>query len=309
VLEEARRLGYVPDAAARRLKSHPLWRIGLLFSPFRGPNREINPAALATIDALRQNTERRRLAFSVIDFTDNAELETRCAEHEVDAVVTYGHFETSTFDLLARRSMPTVSLQGPSIDASGHRVAVRVDTRAAAYQATQYLAALGHREVGLVAGPDTELHHRGFHEGFAAAVAEFGLHAPEAWRLSLPPDKINADGSAHALRPLLAGGQRPSAMLFASDWLAAGGLRAALDAGLTVPDDLSLVGFDNLPMAAGLKPALTTFDVHLDLLADSVLEAVTGLLASPGTTPDETTGIRRVCADMVKRDSCALARR
>jgi hypothetical protein len=54
VMEAAKRLGYVPDAAARRLKSHPLWRVTVLFAPFLGPNREINPAALATVEALRQ---------------------------------------------------------------------------------------------------------------------------------------------------------------------------------------------------------------------------------------------------------------
>ena len=66
VMEAAKRIGYVPDAAARRLKSHPLWRVNVLFAPFFGPNREINPAALATVEALRQSALRRGLAFALV---------------------------------------------------------------------------------------------------------------------------------------------------------------------------------------------------------------------------------------------------
>jgi LacI family transcriptional regulator len=306
VMEAAKRLGYVPDAAARRLKSHPLWRASLLFAPFLGPNREINPAALATVEALRQCALRRGLAFNVTEFAGDADLIARCDAAEFDVAITYGHFSAATLALLAARSVPTVSLQG--LMHSGRQVPVRVDTHKAAYDAAVYLAALGHRRLALVAGPSTELHHRGFHEGFAEAVVEFALESPESWRVSLPPGRLTAAGAAEALTPVLATTPRPTAVVFASDWLACGGLDAARATGLNVPADLSVTGFDNLPVAAEQSPPLTTFDVHLDLLADTVLQTATLLLENPlldATSLPEPL----VRGDFIKRSSCGLAPR
>jgi len=308
VVAAAKRLGYVPDAAARRLKSHPLWRLALLFAPFRGEQGEINPAAVATVDALRREAERRGLDFQVLPFAGDEDLIVRCEAGEFDATISYGHFETATFELLRARGMPTVALQGRT--RAGRQVPVRVDTRAAAYEAVIYLAALGHRRLALVAGPESELHHRGFHEGFAEAAREFALEAPAEWRLSLGADHINARGAERALAPLLAADRerRPTAVVFASDWLACGGLEAARVAGLSVPGDLSLTGFDNLPIAAEQTPPLTTFDVHLDLLAETVLDTAAKLLENPLLTAEELDE-PLVRADFVKRGSCALVGR
>lgn len=306
VVAAAKRLGYVPDAAARRLKSHPLWRVALLFAPFLGPGGEINPAAVATVEALRGEAARRGLEFTLLPFAGDADVRARCEAGEFDAAITYGHFEPSTLALLAERAMPTVSLQGRV--RSGRQIPVRVDTRAAAYEAALYLAALGHRRVALVAGPESELHHHGFHEGFAEAAAEFSLESPAEWRLTLAADHIHAQGAAKALAPILAAGagRRPTAVVFASDWLACGGLEAARAAGLRVPADLCVTGFDNLPIAAEQTPPLTTFDVHLDALAGTVLDAATRLLENPLLSASEMEE-PRVRADFVKRGSCGLA--
>lgn len=304
VMAAAKRLGYVPDAAARRLKSHPLWRVALLFAPFLGPNGEINPAAIATVDALRAEAQRRGLEFQVVPFAGDADVAARCEAGEFDAVITYGHFEPPTLELLGARGLPTVSVQGRT--RAGRQIPVRVDTRAAAYEAALYLAALGHRRVALVAGPESELHHRGFHDGFAAAVAEFALESPAEWRLSLAADHINARGAALALAPLLGNRERrPTAVVFASDWLACGGLEAARAAGLEAPRDLSLTGFDNLPIAAEQTPPLTTFDVHLDVLAGTVLDAATRLLENPLLSAQDMDE-PLVRGEFVKRGSCGL---
>lgn len=306
VLEEARRLGYVPDAAARRLKSHPLLRVMLVFAPFLGPKGEINPAAIATVESLRLGAERRGFAFARRNFGGDEDLAEAVLDADFDVVVTYGHFEPGTLALLRSSGLPWVMLQGAS-DASRH-ISVRVDTRVAAYQAVLYLAALGHERVALVAGPQTELHHRSYSEGFNDAVLEFGLHAPSQWQLYLSPDQVNEDGSAAILAPVLALGDRPTGIVFASDWLAMGGLRAARAAGLVVPDQLSLIGYDNLMISQTSNPPLTTFDVHLELFADVVMQAVSELMENPLAPTTEAEKNRTVCADLVKRASCAKLR-
>ncbi|WP_052361540.1 LacI family DNA-binding transcriptional regulator [Geminisphaera colitermitum] len=312
VVAAAREIGYVPDAAARRLKSHPRLRVEVLFSPYHGPNDEINPAALATLQALRERAAARSIALAVRELTDTqppaevaADLATHVAEQAFDVAITYGHFHDETLAVLRDSHLPVVCLQSQA--RSLRQIGVTVDTATAAYQATQYLAALGHMRVALVAGAVASLHHRGYHEGFAAAAAEFGLVSPEAWRLSLPPAELNEAGATAALAPLLAAkaSARPTAIVFASDWLAMGGLRAAQTAGLTVPGEVSLIGFDNVAAAAALTPPLTTFDVHHDAMADAVLDAATELLENPNAPATPEQAARMVRADLVKRASCA----
>jgi LacI family transcriptional regulator len=312
VMAAARQIGYVPDAAARRLKSHPRLRVEVLFSPYPGPNHEINPAALATLQALRERAAERGIALAVHELADTqppagvaADLAAHVAEQAFDVAVTYGHFNDETLAVLRAAALPVVCLQG--LAGGPRQIGVTVDTTCAAYQATRYLAALGHVRIALVAGPAEGPHHRGYHQGFAEAAEEFGLESPEAWRFSLAPQALNEAGAAVALAPLLAkpAAERPTAIVFASDWLATGGLRAATAAGLRVPDDVSLIGYDNVPAAADLTPALTTFDVHHDAMADAVLDAATGLMENPHAPATPEQAVRQVQADLVKRASCA----
>ncbi|HEY9249719.1 MAG TPA: LacI family DNA-binding transcriptional regulator [Rariglobus sp.] len=306
VLEEARRLGYVPDSAARRLKSHPLLRVMLVFAPFLGPRGEINPAAIATVESLKLSAGRRGFAFAQRNFAGDDDLDQAVRDADFDVVVTYGHFEPASLALLEASGVPWVMLQGTS-DAPRH-ISVRVDTRIAAYQAVLYLAALGHERVALVAGPQTELHHRSYREGFNDAVQEFGLHSPPRWQLHLPPDQVNEDGGAAILAPVLASPDRPTGIVFASDWLAMGGLRAARTAELVVPDQLSLIGYDNLAISQTANPPLTTFDVHLELFSDTVMQAVSELMENPLAPMTDADRNRTICADLVKRVSCTKLR-
>ncbi|RRJ97077.1 LacI family transcriptional regulator [Opitutaceae bacterium TAV4] len=314
VMAMARKIGYVPDAAARRLKSHPRLRVEVFFSPYPDPHHNINPAALATIEALRRRAEVRGILLTVREFSEPgsasgaalaADLMAHVTAQASDVIVSYGHFHDDTLAVLRGGTVPVVCLQ--SLPNGPRQAGVTVDTATAAYQATQYLAALGHVRVALVAGAVASLHHRGYHEGFAAAAAEFGLVSPEAWRLSLPPAELNEAGATAALAPLLAAkaSARPTAIVFASDWLAMGGLRAAQTAGLTVPGEVSLIGFDNVAAAAALTPPLTTFDVHHDAMADAVLDAATELLENPNAPATPEQAARMVRADLVKRASCA----
>lgn len=314
VMEMARKIGYVPDATARRMKSHPRLRVEVFFSPYPDIHHKINPAALATVEALKRRAAERGILLTVREFSEPgsatgvpvaAELAAHVAEHTADVIVTYGHFHDDTLAVLRGGSVPVVCLQ--SLPRGPRQIGVTVDTRTAAYQAVAYLAALGHVRFALIAGGWESLHHRGYIEGFAEAVTEFRLEAPDSRRIALPASETNGQGAMQALAPVLAlpADARPTALVFGSDWLAMGGAQAARSAGLSVPGDTSLIGFDNVTEGATLSPALTTFDVHHDTMAEAVLDAATELMENPQApeTPDQS--IRMVRADLVKRASCA----
>ena len=122
--------------------------------------------------------------------------------------------------------------------------------------ATRHLLELGHRRIAVISGPADVLCSRARVAGFRSAHDEAGIAVDPragALRQFLRPEP----GYAHALQ-LLHRPDRPTAIFAGSDMQAMGVLRAARQLGLECPSDLSVVGYDNLPMAAWIGPALTT---------------------------------------------------
>ncbi|WP_198529966.1 LacI family DNA-binding transcriptional regulator [Geminisphaera colitermitum] len=311
VLEAAREHNYAPNSAARLLMARPALHVGLFFAPYYSPARDINPAAIGLIDALRNNLQVEGADMSLLHYKDDAELERQA--QDVDVGLFYGHFEQHSFDVLHRLGIPALlyDKQSPHPD----QICVVANTRHACNTAVQYLAALGHERIAMVTGPGDEYYFLGYIEAFPAALREFGLQSHPGWAIELPADLCNKDGACAALLSLLqqasenSNNNRPTAIICASDWLALGARRAAREFGLKVPDDISLIGYDNLALTAELDPPLTTFDIHIS----RVVQTLTHLALRLGKHR-HTSGVVRLpreillLPDLVKRESCRCLR-
>jgi LacI family transcriptional regulator len=154
--------------------------------------------------------------------------------------------------------------------------AVLSDDRAATARATAYLIALGHERIGMVTGPDDSRLSQERELGYLDAMADHDLDRGPA--LIATGDHSFQSGHA-AGQLLLEVSPRPTAILAANDEMAAGVLHAAAERGIRVPDGLSVIGFEDMPIAARLIPQLTTVRVPL---ADMVRAAATRLI-SPNT--------------------------
>lgn len=150
--------------------------------------------------------------------------------------------------------------------------AIAVDDRLAALEMTQHLIGLGHRRIGFLAGRQghvaTLLRRQGFEEAFAVA----GLPRPDP-TLFRPADFSFAAAVVEA-RVLLERPDRPTAIFASNDEMAAAVLFVANDLGLSVPRDLSVTGFDDVPIARTLSPALTTVSQSYDLIAELAVAQV-----------------------------------
>ncbi|MEV0083262.1 MULTISPECIES: LacI family DNA-binding transcriptional regulator [Saccharopolyspora] len=153
----------------------------------------------------------------------------------------------------------------PSLDVPD----ITVDEHLAGYAAATHLLELGHRRIGFVSGPARALPSRLKRAGWAAALEEAGVE-PVAELVANAP--FGAEGGAEAMGRLL-DGPRPTAVLCSSDVMALGAMREAKRRGLSTPEDLSVVGFDDIPLAAYCQPALTTLaqPIH-DMAAAAVDE-------------------------------------
>ncbi|PNU06538.1 substrate-binding domain-containing protein [Novosphingobium guangzhouense] len=158
----------------------------------------------------------------------------------------------------------------------GTEPALSCDERGAAALAVGRLVALGHARIGLVAGPETSVNARQRELGYLDAMAEHGLDRGPA--LIVPGDDSFDSGIA-AGRLLLEISPRPTAILAANDAMAAGVLQAAAQAGVPVPAALSVLGFDDTPLARCLLPPLASVRLPWDRMA---FEGARRLLGATG---------------------------
>ncbi|MCP2260648.1 transcriptional regulator, LacI family [Streptoalloteichus tenebrarius] len=156
---------------------------------------------------------------------------------------------------------------------------VAVDEQLAGYLATRHLIELGHTRVGFVSGPARSLPSRLKRAGWTAALEEAGVRADPAWVAHAP---FGAEGGAEAVARLLDSGARPTAVICSSDHMALGVLREAHRRGISVPRELSVVGFDDIPMASYCAPALTTLAQPIDEMARAAVDELSQRLDPDG---------------------------
>jgi DNA-binding LacI/PurR family transcriptional regulator len=155
---------------------------------------------------------------------------------------------------------------------------IAVDERGAGELATQHLIDLGHRRIGYVAGPDYYLPTRQKGAGREAALRAAGID-PDG--LVMHSKDFTVGDGREALRALLDMASPPSGVICSSDLMAIGVLQEATAAGLRVPEDLSVVGFDGIEAAAWTSPPLTTVEQPIEEIAETAVTALRTLIVEP----------------------------
>ncbi|MEE4593771.1 LacI family DNA-binding transcriptional regulator [Streptomyces sp. DSM 41524] len=211
---------------------------------------------------------------------ENALYKRLAAEGRVDgAVLTDARADDPRPALLARLGLPAVLLGPPDRAAAVPRVGLGHQD-AAVEEVVRHLLGLGHRRIAYVAGP-ADLKHTRLRGGvFETALGQAGLR-PYA---VLHTDFTEVSAVA-ATQALLDAADRATAIVYANDSMAMCGIGAAQRAGLRVPDDLSVVGYDNLPLGRWLHPRLTTVDQQVQRVGAAAARL---LLARCGENVEET---------------------
>ncbi|WP_291769737.1 substrate-binding domain-containing protein [Castellaniella sp.] len=166
------------------------------------------------------------------------------------------------------------------------------------YLATRHLLDLGHRRIGLIAGPDYASSSRGRQQGYRNALAEAGIDVAEDLVI---PSAFSIDAGAEAAEILLALEQRPTAIFAVNDNSAIGALSVIGRHGLTVPGDISLVGYNDIPIVSRLPVPLTTVRVPFDQIASAAIDLLDNVPA-----PEDR--IRVLSPTLIPRKSTATPR-
>ncbi len=256
-------LGYVPDPVARTLTTKRLGAIGLLFPQ---PIHEAlsNPYLCELIRGIGEVCEEKGLALTMLPPLRGGLVES-ARRAAVDALLTVGVGPgTGVADLLRRRHMPFVTIDGAESDST---VNVGIDDEAAAWLLMDHLLGLGHRRIAILAlRPEVSIEPEERFSlvrdrrlaGFGRALAKAGLDL-ESPGISVVSVVGSIEGGAEAARTIMAAeGERPTAILAMSDAAALGTLDACHALGIAVPGELSVAGFDDIPLAVLSEPPLTT---------------------------------------------------
>ncbi|WP_409496878.1 LacI family DNA-binding transcriptional regulator [Amycolatopsis sp. cmx-11-12] len=219
----------------------------------------------------------------------------------IDGLIYVGmHRENEALARAIGNGLPVVVLD-EEISGTSTADTISVDNYGGAYQATAYLAQLGHRRIAHVAGPAELSTTRDRARGYRDAMADAGLDVHEDLVLHGPyTEQFGASTFPH----LVHSGKAPSAVFVGSDIVAVGMLSAAELHGIRIPDDLSIVGCDGIGVGEWLRPRLTTLQQPVADLARSAIDIVQTRIESP----EHERIVRKFPLQLVVRGSAARPR-
>ena len=273
ILEVARQMRYRPNPLARGLRGARTMLLGVIV-------REItDPFFPGAIDAVSMEANRR--GYNVVlghahGRTEEAiALRTVLETRHCDAIILVGDTrdQPRLMEDLRRTNFPIVGLWQGTAALPGVSV-VGVDNRAGIEALMSHLLGLGHRRIAFVGGAFPEgrligdLGER--RAAFLERAAAEGLSIPEGYVCDA---QNTLAGGAGAFQQLMALPERPTAVMASTDVLAIGSIHAACRLGLQVPADISIVGFDDLPLAEYTTPALTTVHMPVAQMAAAAVKA------------------------------------
>ncbi|MFE7188303.1 LacI family DNA-binding transcriptional regulator [Kitasatospora sp. NPDC057541] len=289
VREAARGLGYRPQAAGRQLR---LGRSGMILLAV--PNI-LGPFFGRVLEGVHEEAGKYGLAVVVSSGWGSATLAEAATTSRFDGLLICSPDDSQLGELPA--DTPAVFLDAdPGTDRA--RPTIELDVAGGMRAAVEHLAALGHRRLGRLRSTHSAYTFRVRQAAFEETVRALGLDVVELG-VSLNEGHPAAREAAHRL---LARPDRPHAVICDDDVVASGVYQAAAERGLRVPGDLSVIGIDNVPVAALLAPPLTTVDLPGEELGRVGVAALAGLLRGEPVAP-----VPPLATSLVRRSSTAAA--
>jgi LacI family transcriptional regulator len=295
VLATVRRLGYIPDVHARHLASGNRRALGIIVSDIENP---FFPEVIKGFE-----TRARQLGYDAIlsdtnyDPRRTREAAERMMEHRVRGVaIMTSEISTRLVHELARRKIAVAFLDLAPVRT--YMSSLRIDYFSGVQQIVNYLYECGHRRIAFVAGrPQLKSNHVRLH-AYEACMKALRLEPGP-----ILPGNLRFEGGLAAGSVIAELSPRPTAAIAINDLTAVGVIKALLNAGLRVPQDISVTGFDKTRLAEYSNPSITTVDIHRDMLGHIAADALHQLVGSANPQGKEY----RISAELVIRASSGPA--
>lgn len=290
VQEIAEEMGYIPSNRGRALRTSRSHTIGLLWF-LRGESVWTHELFAKMARGLQSIVE--VAGYDLTPISCNSALEGRylsyCRYRGYDGVIimSSGYREEGLTELI-RSEIPAVTIDYVYPGCS----CVMADQRTGLSALLTHVYELGHRKIAYVYSDADSTVALARLKAFDECTAKLGLRIPSEYKK--PADFRNEQISARATRELIALEERPTCILYPDDLSAVGGMRALEEAGLSIPGDVSVVGYDNIPLSAYLQPPLTTFDQEGDEIGRNAGRLILNAIEKPHGAAERLTVAGRV---------------
>jgi DNA-binding LacI/PurR family transcriptional regulator len=297
-------LNYFVNRSAARLRTQQSNTIALLlFDETEGEDAQVNPFFLSMLGYITRAAAALGydILISMQQLTDDWHIEYQ-ASNRADGLILLGYGDYTTYrEKLAALAVANTrfTIWGPTVNEQpGHSIGC--DNVNGGCQGTRHLLNIGRRRIaflGNISRRSPEFAAR--YEGYCEALRDAGLEPLSSLRVDA--GNLGVDGS-RAVEQLLASGSEFDAIFAATDVIAVGAMRALQQRGIAVPGDVSVVGFDDVPLAAQVSPALTTVRQDIREASEALVNSIVGMIEGK---PVEST---LMAPRLVVRDSCGAER-
>jgi LacI family transcriptional regulator len=305
IIHVAEGLGYQPNPFAQALRSRNSHTIGVMVPDIA------DPYCSQILRGIENSFSRSNYLPFLVDIQNNGlrfkkYLKVLLARRVEGLIILANSlsFETELLSTLETQRVPSVILgREPGTDALSW---VTTDNEAGTQQAMEYLYGLGHRKIAFIRGPKMiiDSHHQW--TGIASFAAASGLELDPRLIATLSDPFSGYEGGYERTKELLAFNVPFTALVAFDDMTAFGAIRALISAGVRVPQDCSVIGFDDIPAAAFYNPALTSVREHMETLATFGAEIL--LEAMRSHRKNRTVGPvhRKVKPELIVRETTAV---
>ena len=296
VREAIRELNYYPNNQARALVSGKSRLFGLLVSDITNP---FFPELIKRFEAAAVKHGYELLIGSTNYDSELQHCLRRMIERNVDgvAIMTFG-VEDPVLEELSDRNIPMVFVDVAQEEF--RQDALMVDYLHGMQQGVEHLVALGHEDIGFISGPLSQHSASQRRAAFLEAMEACGCDPQE--RFLIEGDH-QLEGGMFGMTQLLNRPDRPTAVLCSNDLTAIGALRTLHKRGLRVPEDMSVVGFDDIHLAAFINPPLTTVKMSQTEIANGAIRILLDRI--DGSLPHDSTTMPPISTSLVIRETTA----
>lgn len=292
VLEAVEAFGYRPNLMARGLVTRQSYTLGLVATYLNDP----------FFAELARGIQRAGDRFGYLLYLTSSEGDARRQEMILQSLVDRGSDGVIVFPVRgAEEQLVAVADRGVPVVAIDHRIehprigSVEWDTRRGAHLAVEHLVSLDRRRIGMISTRSAQLVEEPRQTGFREAIGDLGYDVDQA----LVWADETVDGGAAGAGELLARFPDLDGVFAYTDIMAMGALHAFADSGRAVPEDISVIGVDDLQLSALVRPALTTVRIDREQMGVRAVEMLMRMRADPAAPPEREV----IDVSLIKRQS------
>lgn len=276
VIQVMKKENYEPNAIARSLSTSKSFSIGLFFNYnfTRGLHQDFFHSILFGFETNLGEKGYDFLYFSDFQRKKTCDYVAKCQHRHIDGALLMGiPLSDKHIDELLKSDIPSVFIDVDLV--SKNATYLTCDNVGGAETAINHLYNIGHRKIGMITGLQYTKPTQDRMRGYQQAVHNLQIPYRTEWIVNTEYSEV---GGYKAMHQLLALMERPTAIFCHSDSIAIGAIKAIRDAGLNVPDDFSIVGFDDLMISSYIKPKLTTVRQDTYLMGSKAADLLSELI-------------------------------